>query len=121
MSLFGYAYSKDPIITGIIADSGAASTIASGDTKHTNFTSLAGLVGCGNLSPQAELDCVRKVPASTLENTFSNYNIAGKGPSLSFTPIADNVTAFSNTTDRAARGLAAKIVSIALEFEQDMY
>ena len=33
--------------------------------------------------------------------------------SLSFTPVLDNVTSFSNTTDRIAQGLLAKIVSTA--------
>jgi hypothetical protein len=54
---------------------------------------------------------VRKVPASTLENALSHYAISGAKPSIGFTPFPDNITAFSNGSDRAARGLVAKLVS----------
>jgi hypothetical protein len=54
---------------------------------------------------------MRKVPASTLENALSNYGISGVKPSIAFTPFPDNVTAFSNSTDRAVQGLVAKLVS----------
>ena len=111
VDLYGYAYPDDPIVSSLICDSGSASLLESADTAQTNFTFLAGLVGCGNLAPQPELDCVRKVPAQTLENALSNYAISGVKPSISFIPFPDNVTAFSNSTDRAMRGLVAKIVS----------
>ena len=81
------------------------------DKAQTNFTFLAGLVGCGSLEPKPELSCVRNVSAVTLENALSNYLISGVKPSVSFTPVPDNVTIFSNLTDRAVRGLVANIVS----------
>ena len=111
VSLYGYSYPDDPIVAALIADSGAATIAGSRDLAQTNFTFLAGLVGCGDLAPGPELDCVRKVPAMTLENTLSYYlgNRTTTQPSINFTPIPDNVTAFGNTTDRAARGLVADV------------
>jgi hypothetical protein len=96
----------------LISDSGAAGLVSSGDTAKSNFTFLAGQVGCGGLNDTAELACMRGVNASFLENTLSNYIISGAKPSISFTPFPDNKTAFSNPSDRASRGLVAKIVSI---------
>jgi carboxylesterase type B len=110
VSTYGYAYPKDPIVSSLIADSGSANILASQDKAQTNFTFLAGLVGCGNLEPQPELNCVREVSATSLENALSNYQISGVRPSIAFTPFPDNITIFSNTTDRALKGLVAKIV-----------
>lgn len=78
---------------------------------QTNFTALAGLVNCSNLSAEEELACARKVPTPDLEKTLSSYISAGKGPKISFTPVPDSVTVFSNYSDRASRGLVAQIVS----------
>jgi carboxylesterase type B len=113
-SIYGYAWPDDPIVSSLICDSGAAGLLGSGDNQHTNFTFLAGLVGCSGLDAQTELSCVRNVSATTLENALSNYSINGTKPAISFTPFPDNKTAFSNTTDRAVRGLVAKIVSDVL-------
>jgi hypothetical protein len=78
---------------------------------HTNFTFLAGLVGCKGLSPKKELSCVRKVPAQTLENALSYYSGNDTIPSISFKPVIDNKTAFSNWTERVLDGKIAKTVS----------
>ncbi|KAK4991545.1 hypothetical protein LTR50_001739 [Elasticomyces elasticus] len=104
-----YAYPEDPIISSFISDSGSASLLGSADQARTNFTFLASLLGCKEPDAQAELACMRTIPATTLENTLSNYIISKATPSISFVPVYDNKTAFSNTTDRALRGLLAKI------------
>ncbi|KAK3111927.1 hypothetical protein LTR53_012322, partial [Teratosphaeriaceae sp. CCFEE 6253] len=46
VSSYAYAYPKDPIIKGIAADSGSPSIAGSSDVAQSNFTFLAGLVGC---------------------------------------------------------------------------
>lgn len=108
-SVYGYAYPDDPIVAATISDSGAASPSNLGRQpgNYTTFSTLAGLVGCGGLTgnASAELECVQSVDANTLQDFVSNTS------SLSFTPVLDNVTSFSNTTDRIAQGLLAKIVS----------
>ncbi|CAC9895104.1 unnamed protein product [Aureobasidium pullulans] len=106
---YPYAFADDPIVAGLIADSGATGIIAKSDPTHSNFTSLAGLVGCSNLNASAELTCVRNVNATTLESALSNYVISKKTPAISFTPSDDNITVFTNYTDRLVHGHLAQL------------
>ncbi|KAI4718785.1 chlorogenic acid esterase precursor [Aureobasidium sp. EXF-10727] len=106
---YPYAFADEPIVAGLIADSGATGIIAKSDPTHSNFTSLAGLVGCSNLNASAELACVRAVSATTLENTLSNYVISKRTPAISFTPTDDNITVFTNYTDRLVHGHLAQL------------
>lgn len=55
---------------------------------------------------------MRKVPAQTLENALSYYSGNGTEPSVSFTPIVDDKTAFANYTQRILDKRIAKTVSI---------
>lgn len=114
VGLYGYAYPTDPIVSSLICDSGSANLLGSTDTTQSNFTFLAGVVGCGNLDADPELACMRNVSATVIENALSNYAISGQKPAIAFTPFPDNKTAFGNTTDRAVRGLVAKIVSLVM-------
>ncbi|KAF8859456.1 carboxylesteras-like protein [Acephala macrosclerotiorum] len=110
---YGYAYPQDPIVSSLICDSGSANILHSTDVTQSNFTFLAGLVGCGNSTDaEQELSCMRGVDAATIENALSNYAISGQKPTISFIPFPDNKTAFGNITDRAVRGLVAKIPAI---------
>ncbi|KAG6368558.1 hypothetical protein INS49_002771 [Diaporthe citri] len=108
-SVYGYGYPDDPIVAATISDSGAASPSNLGRQpgNYTTFSTLASLVGCGGLTgnASAELECVQGVDANTLQDFVSNTS------SLSFGPVLDNVTSFSNTTDRIAQGLLAKIAT----------
>ncbi|KAB8204810.1 Alpha/Beta hydrolase protein [Aspergillus parasiticus] len=108
VSNYPYGYPEDPLVAGLIADSGGPTIMTNTDTTHTNFTFIAGLVGCNNLSAENELSCVRKVPAQTLENALSYYNGNGTKPSVSFVPIVDNKTYFANYTQRILDGKIAK-------------
>jgi carboxylesterase type B len=109
-SMYTYAYPDEPIIAGTISDSGAAEQLVSSDLIQRNFTALAGMVGCGRLNATSELSCMRNVSATTLENTLSYYLGNLTLPTLQFVPFPDNKTAFSNSTDRALKGLVAKTV-----------
>lgn len=105
VGIYGYAYPKDPIATGFSADSGAAS-ILQGQASGSSFSTFAGFVGCGDLSKGAELACLQRVSATKIQQALSFGNTGA-----SFSPGADNVTAFSNYTERAEKGLLAKLVS----------
>ncbi|KAF4454244.1 hypothetical protein F53441_3244 [Fusarium austroafricanum] len=104
-----FAWAHDPIVKGVIADSGNALAIEStlGDSRnHSTFFVAAKHLGCGNENSAEELECMRKVP----ENKIKEYLQAGLGQGgaaddgLEFTLIPDNLTAFSNYTERIARG-----------------
>lgn len=104
VSLYGYAWHEDPIVTGLIADSGAADRGNSPST--TAFPTFAGFVGCGDLAPKKQLACMQKVDALEIQDTLSFGN-TGAG----FRPGADNVTAFADYTLRWEQGLVADLVS----------
>ncbi|KAK6000000.1 hypothetical protein QM012_003988 [Aureobasidium pullulans] len=106
---YPYAFADEPIVAGLIADSGATGIIAKSDPTHSNFTALAGMIGCGNLNASAELACVRSVDATILENALSDYVISKKSPTISFTPSDDNITVFTNYTDRIVHGHLAQL------------
>ncbi|KAH8688339.1 Alpha/Beta hydrolase protein [Ilyonectria robusta] len=101
VGMYGYSYPNDLIVKGLILDSGSTSMLTAAAGNHSSFSSLAKLVGCGNLSAAKELACMQDVDATEIQDAYS-------GSSLGFSPVGDNVTAFSNTTDRLARGLVSK-------------
>ncbi|KAI0127035.1 Alpha/Beta hydrolase protein [Xylariales sp. AK1849] len=103
VGMYGYSYPDDLIVKGLISDSGAASILTQALGNYTSFSTLASLVGCGDLGAMDELECMQKVDARTIESVYSTNTGV-----ISFSPVADNVTAFSNTTDRLASGLVTK-------------
>ncbi|KAK4987195.1 hypothetical protein LTR50_004796 [Elasticomyces elasticus] len=114
VDFYNFAHPSDPIVTGLIMDSGTVFLpIRSMDTAHSNFSFVADHVGCGGLSSDgaAELACMKAVPATTLETFVANYQDSGALPRISFLPIADNKVVFANYTERALAGLQAKLVS----------
>jgi carboxylesterase type B len=111
VTVYPYGYPDNPIVAGLIADSGGPGIVGGSDSAQTNFTSLAGLVGCKNLGPDDEIACVRKVPAQDLENALSWYSGNNTSPPISFKPVVDDKTAFANWTQRVLQGKIAKIVS----------
>ncbi|KAK1834087.1 acetylcholinesterase [Podospora conica] len=101
-AVFSYAYSypTDPIVSGFIASSAGASTNNPADT-NPSFQSVAEIVGCGNLTAAAELACMQKVDPVVLRDAVVDNK---KG----FRPIVDDVTMFTNLTERLEKGLVAK-------------
>ena len=113
VDFYNFAHYTNPIVQSLIMDSGTAFLpIRSQDASHSNFSFVAANVGCGGLEsePATQLDCMRNVSAATLEGFLEQYQEAGTTPAISFVPIADEKTIFSNYTDRALKGLQAKIV-----------
>lgn len=112
---YNFAYPKDTIVPSLIMDSGTAllplSMIGSHDTKHSNFTFVAGQLGCGDLSPQDELACMRKVSAANIEDFVEVYQDKGTQPPISFIPAIDNRTRFEDYTARALAKDFAQIAS----------
>jgi hypothetical protein len=105
---YNFAYPQDPIVSGLIMDSGTAFTpLGTNDPTHTNFTFVAGHFGCGNLSAPAELACMRKIRSREIENFLKAYQDNGTQPPISFNPVIDNRTKFANYTTRAlAKGFS---------------
>ncbi|KAF2193199.1 para-nitrobenzyl esterase [Zopfia rhizophila CBS 207.26] len=111
---YNFAYPEDPIVSGLIMDSGSAFlALGTVDPEHKNFSFVAGHFGCGNLSTQAELDCMRNVSSADIEAFMKSWSDAGSSPALSFNPIVDNRTKFANYTARALAGNFTKNPAIA--------
>lgn len=104
-----FAYTSDPIISGMILDSGTElylpSTVQSFDTPHTNFTSVAVALGCG--SAASPIDCLRRIPWQGIIAVLKT-----PGTTLTFLPIADERIIFSNYTRRYEMGAPAPIPAI---------
>jgi acetylcholinesterase len=105
VDLYNFAYPEDPIVSALIMDSGTAYlSSAPDDSQHTNFTFVATHFGCGNLIAQAELNCLRNVSSTDIIGYLETRDNAQAKPGLSFQPIVDGRTKFTNTTTRALAG-----------------
>lgn len=108
---YNYAYPSDPIVTGLIMDSGTALIPIRGDSTGANFSFVASELGC-NSSGDADrqLACMRRLPSARIQSFVAEYSVNGSSPALSFGPIPDEKTVFANYTERALSGHLAKIV-----------
>jgi len=100
---YGYAYPEDPIVAGIVAQSGTVSQLNSPNT--TAFTILAKQLGCDGLDAEGELSCMQQAPNDRLHSVIRS----GAAGVPRFSPAVDNVTLFANNTARLESGLVAKV------------
>lgn len=111
---YGFAFPEDPIVTGLILDSGTAFTpfFTVNDASRSNFTFVADRVGCAGLAndPEKQLSCMRGIDGDVINDFIANYSETDGFPGLAFVPVEDNALIFSNYTQRAVDGLQAKIV-----------
>lgn len=121
VDFYGFTYAEDPIVKGLIMDSGLSflsvqagrNAPLPGDNTGANFTTVANGVGCGGLAEGEEtVECMRRVDWKVLENFVANYSRSGQQPGLTFGAAADGVVVFGNYTERALEGGQAKIVSV---------
>lgn len=113
VDFYNYAYPKDPIVSGLIMDSGVAFIPSRGDLTGSNFSFVADKIGCGSSGDtDRQLACMKRLPFTTIQNFVTGYSINGSSPGLDFGPIADEKTVFANYTRRALAGQQAKIVRL---------
>ncbi|KAI1262740.1 triacylglycerol lipase FGL5 [Xylariaceae sp. FL1019] len=96
-----FAWTEDPIVSGAIINSGNSLGLAPylGDaTNHSAFATAAVALGCGDLSPAAELTCMRQLPASNIKAYMQTTpgNGGAVDANLAFNPVVDNVTIFAD-------------------------
>lgn len=111
---YNFAYPTDPIVRGLIMDSGTAfSPTPTNDTAYSNFTFVAENVGCAGLAgdPAQQVACMRETDASTIEGFIAEYADSEALPAMLFRPFYDEKLVFSNYTARAEAGLQAELVS----------
>ncbi|KAI1817719.1 carboxylesterase [Poronia punctata] len=115
VDILNFAYSTKPLAAAFFLMSGTAMrTFAQGDNAlQTNFTFVARELGCDFPDePEAELDCMRQVPASLISDFVGHRGDNKTKPSLFFRPTADDKIIFKNYTDRAFRGLISKVPAL---------
>ena len=117
---YSYIWVDDPIIRGIIAESGTSLTAVNlaqkPNTAEKDWFKFTKLLGCGDAEAgPATIDCMRKVPASrimeTIQITTGNKLV---GP---FQPVIDDKTLFSDTRARAHAGKFMKTVCLLFVLE----
>ncbi|KAL4897496.1 Alpha/Beta hydrolase protein [Aspergillus ambiguus] len=98
---YNFAWADDPIIAGQIMHSGNVfATGTNVDLTHSNFTFVAEQFGCGQLSAQEEVNCMRNVSADAIIELYNSYNMNHSSGQLKWTTIIDNVTKFGDYTER---------------------
>ena len=117
---YAYAYPEDPIVKGFIAQSGTASGGSSSDVTQSNFTYVASKVGCASSNKDDEFACMQEADAKAIIEVYNKYNAsANGGRSLSFQPFPDDMTSFSNYTDRQARGRFARLPTLLSQVDNE--
>ncbi|KAI9710743.1 MAG: hypothetical protein M1820_002576 [Bogoriella megaspora] len=120
VDIYNYAWYQDPIVKGLIMDSGTVFIENGQGPRYSNFSYVASHVGCGNTSnAQEELACMKKVDAAKLENFVAKENDEGSTSGLAFGPPADEKIVFSNYTNRAQQGKLTKVPAIIGINKQD--
>jgi carboxylesterase type B len=93
--MYLFAWHDNPIITGSVSSTGVAISDISpgiafdGDIHGTNFTFVAKALGCHFEDPEFELQCMRRIPATRIENFIGQYQdnstlVNTTQPALSF-------------------------------------
>lgn len=111
---YAYAWPDDPIVHGLIADSGVASLLGKSASDTSNFTYVAQQVGCTQNDPNQSFTCMQKANALDIISVLNKYNATTNGGrSLSFIPVGDNETSFDNYTEIRSEGKFARVVRIS--------
>lgn len=108
---YAYAWPDDPIVHGLIADSGVASLLGKSASDTSNFTYVAQQVGCKQQDPDQSFACMQKANAQDIISVLNKYNASvNGGRSLSFVPAGDNETSFDSYTAIRSEGKFARVV-----------
>jgi carboxylesterase type B len=112
---YAWAKEKDPIINGIILQSGSASSNRGGGmVKRGNNTEAwakqAKVLGCPT-EGKPSLDCVRGKPWLDVLNAIRGGPTLSGGAMSPFSPTADEEVVFANYEEQAKKGQFIKVVS----------
>lgn len=113
VDMYSFAYPKDPIVYGLIAESGVAAN-PSGPPGNTSagWWELSRTVGCGGIEAgEATLACVRSKPWQEVTDAVPRRGVTANIGAGGFGPTIDNKSVFPDYTRRRAAGEFAKIVS----------
>ncbi|KAI0160194.1 carboxylesterase [Xylariaceae sp. FL1272] len=115
VDVLNFAYHDEPLAAGFFLMSGTAMrTFAQGDNAlQTNFSFVAKELGCEFPDDaEAEVDCMRGVPANLISNLIGHYGDNRTKPALFFRPTVDDEIIYKNYTERALKGLISKVPAL---------
>ncbi|GJN69821.1 hypothetical protein PLICBS_003873, partial [Purpureocillium lilacinum] len=108
-SAYAYAYATDPIVRGLVMESGEVTVTRPDD--GTQWPRLAEAIGCRSKNSTDELVCMQKIDAYKLKRVLSPEDLMP----LTSAPVAraavDNVTYFA-PAEYVARGSAGHFAKI---------
>ena len=96
ISAYSFAYKDDPIVQGLIQQSGVAQRI--GDADEAQWTLAASNIGCAdadNPGSDTEIDCMMRLPAEKIMSAVSNLSVNPFGSPNGGSPFVDNKTVWS--------------------------
>ncbi|KAL1609936.1 hypothetical protein SLS60_001601 [Paraconiothyrium brasiliense] len=113
VDFYNFAWHEEPIVQGLIMNSGTAFIEDGSGPKYSNFSYVAAQVGCGNnTDAAAEIACMKKVDAATIEKVIADNLNGGGVPPLAFGASADEKIVPSNLTTWALQGKMTKVPAI---------
>jgi carboxylesterase type B len=105
---YSYAWTKDPIVNGFIAQSGTATAIPTTPLNKSKWYKVTEKLGCGGAEAGAKtLECMR---SKSMDDLFNAMNKVGSFLTL-FGPVQDEKVVFSDVVARGAKGDFIKRVS----------
>ena len=115
---YSYAWPSDPIVHGLIAQSGTTTGIGNRTQEQANefWFAAAKAAGCGNsgLSAKHVHDCMLRVP---VEAILGGLSATVNSPvTMPYGPTIDNAIVFANYTGRKAAALPLLIGSTDFEY-----
>ncbi|QRV80570.1 carbohydrate esterase family 10 protein [Ceratobasidium sp. AG-Ba] len=106
LDLYGFAYPKDPILTGTgLLSASSLLPVYNNELPQGNFTDLANNVGCTGSNDEKIFKCMQQVPFATLTSFINNHPEKG----YLFRLTVDNITVFTDQLERISSGRVAKI------------
>jgi len=114
VDMYSFAWPKDPIVYGLISESGTASNPATPPTNTSAgwFESSRSL-GCGGVEAgEATIACMRTKTWQEITDSVPRRGVTANIGSGGFGPTLDNKTVFPDYSRRRAEGLFAKVVSL---------
>jgi cholinesterase len=103
---YAYAWTKDPIVTGFIAESGsAANTAGSAQNLSAGWYMASQKLGCGGVEAgQKTLACMQSKPWRSIMDSIEKRGVTPNMGAGGFGPTVDNKLVFSDYAARKASG-----------------
>ncbi|TLD27520.1 para-nitrobenzyl esterase [Venturia nashicola] len=99
VDFYNYAYANDSIVSSFIMDSGTAFAPFALGATNTSFPTVASHFNCST-NPIEQLACLRRIPQADIVAFMAADPNSGTVAQLSFIPVVDNLTKFTNYTNQ---------------------